>query len=160
LFSFLISSPLVDLASVLLLASIFHWKIAIAYVLAGLILAVVSGTIISNMKLEGYVQAFVYGDGSMEYVAETMGTRERLYFSKTQVMDIVGRVWIYILIGVGIFVSHKKWVDRAIAQSFPKLIVNFSLPAQILLAFTQNFTRAQLLASGLHILLKGNKKFS
>ena len=59
---------------------------------------------------------------------------------------------IFILIGVGVFVSHKKWVDRAIAQSFPKLIVNFSLPAQILLAFTQNFTRAQLLASGLHIL--------
>ncbi|MBP1761556.1 MAG: putative permease [Firmicutes bacterium] len=116
-FSFLISSPLVDLASVLLLASIFNWKIAIAYVLAGLILAVVSGTIISKLKLEGYVQPFVYGDGSMEYVAENMGTRERLYFSKTQVMDIVGRVWIYILIGVGIGAAIHNWVPQEIISA-------------------------------------------
>ncbi len=116
-FSFLISSPLVDLASVLLLASIFNWKIAIAYVLAGLILAVVSGTIISKMKLEGYVQPFVYGDGSMEYVAETMSTRERLYFSKAQVMDIVRRVWIYILIGVGIGALIHNWIPQEIISA-------------------------------------------
>jgi hypothetical protein len=116
-FSFLISSPLVDLASVLLLASIFNWKIAIAYVLAGLVLAVVSGTIISKLKLEGYVQPFVYGDGSMEYVVETMGTRERLHFSKTQVMDIVGRVWIYILIGVGIGAAIHNWIPQEIISA-------------------------------------------
>src|SRR5665647_1791248 len=59
-FSFLISSPLVDLASVILLASIFNWKIAIAYVIVGLILAVIGGTIISKAKLEKYVEPFVY----------------------------------------------------------------------------------------------------
>jgi uncharacterized membrane protein YraQ (UPF0718 family) len=59
-FSFLISSPLVDLASILLLASIFNWKIAIAYVLVGIVLAVTSGTIISKLKLEKYVEPFVF----------------------------------------------------------------------------------------------------
>jgi predicted permease len=60
---------------------------------------------------------------------------------------------IFILIGIGIFVSHKKWVDRATARAFPRLIVNFSLPAQILLAFTKYFTRDELLNSGMHILV-------
>ncbi|MGO1479264.1 permease, partial [Senegalia sp. (in: firmicutes)] len=61
-FSFLISSPLVDLASVILLASIFNWKIAISYVIVGLILAVIGGGIISKLKLEKYVEPFVYNN--------------------------------------------------------------------------------------------------
>jgi len=116
-FSFLVSSPLVDLASVLLLASIFNWKIAIAYVLAGLVLAVVSGTLISKMKLEGYVQPFVYGNESFEYAPEVMSTRERLNIARAQVRDIVGRVWIYILIGVGIGAAIHNWVPQNIISA-------------------------------------------
>jgi uncharacterized membrane protein YraQ (UPF0718 family) len=69
-FSFLISSPLVDLASVLLLASIFNWKIAIAYVLVGVILAVIGGSLISAMKLEKYVEPFVF-EGNAAETGET-----------------------------------------------------------------------------------------
>lgn len=116
-FSFLVSSPLVDLASVLLLASIFNWKIAIAYVLAGLVLAVVSGTLISKMKLEGYVQPFVYGNESFEYAPEVMSTRERLNIARAQVRDIVGRVWIYILIGVGIGAAIHNWIPQNIISA-------------------------------------------
>jgi len=116
-FSFLVSSPLVDLASVLLLASIFNWKIAIAYVLAGLVLAVVSGTIISKLKLEGYVEPFVFGNDSSGFIPDAMSTKERLYFSKTQVMDIVGRVWIYILIGVGIGALIHNWIPQEIISA-------------------------------------------
>lgn len=116
-FSFLVSSPLVDLASVLLLASIFNWKIAIAYVLAGLVLAVVSGTLISKMKLEGYVQPFVYGNESFEYALEVMSTRERLNIARAQVRDIVGRVWIYILIGVGIGAAIHNWIPQNIISA-------------------------------------------
>ncbi|AFV01596.1 MULTISPECIES: permease [Dehalobacter] len=101
-FSFLISSPLVDLASVLLLASIFNWTIAIAYVVVGLILAVIGGTVISKAKLEKYVEPFVFSNKMPEIEPEQLTARERLDFAKDQVRDIVRRVWVYILIGVGI----------------------------------------------------------
>ena len=116
-FSFLVSSPLVDLASVLLLASIFNWKIAIAYVIAGLILAVASGTIISKLKMESYVQSFVFGDETLEFEPEVLLKRDRLYYAKSQVMEIVGRVWIYILIGVGIGAAIHNWVPQNIISA-------------------------------------------
>ncbi len=111
-FSFLISSPLVDLASVILLASIFNWKIAIAYVIVGLILAVTAGTIISKAKLEKYVESFVYGAGSMDYVPETLTSKDRINFAKSQVLDIVRKVWLYILIGVGIGALIHNWIPE------------------------------------------------
>lgn len=113
-FSFLISSPLVDLASVILLASIFNWKIAIAYVLVGLVLAVVGGTIISKLKLEKYVEPFVFNNQMLDTEQEELTTRERLDFSKDQVIDIVKKVWLYILIGVGIGAAIHNWIPESI----------------------------------------------
>ncbi len=113
-FSFLISSPLVDLASIILLASIFNWRIAIAYVAAGIIIAVTAGTIISKANLEGHVEQFVYGDGVIDAVQENLTVRDRLEFAKTQVRDIVGRVWLYILIGVGIGAVIHNWIPENI----------------------------------------------
>lgn len=113
-FSFLISSPLVDLASILLLASIFNWKIAIAYVVVGLILAVVSGTIISKLHLEEYVESFVYGNKSLDTEQEEMTMKDRVEFSKNQVGDIVKRVWKYILIGVGIGAAIHNWIPESV----------------------------------------------
>ncbi|SHI86480.1 permease [Parasporobacterium paucivorans] len=113
-FSFLISSPLVDLASVLLLASIFNWKIAIAYVVVGLILAVVGGTIISKAKLEAYVEPFVYSNQMTSIEEESMTRRDRMNFGKNQVKDIVKKVWLYILIGVGIGAAIHNWIPESI----------------------------------------------
>lgn len=101
-FSFLISSPLVDLASVLLLASIFNMKVALAYVVVGLILAVIGGSIISALKLEDQVEAFVFKNNMAQLDAEVLTRKERLIFAKEQVLDIIKKVWLYILIGVGI----------------------------------------------------------
>lgn len=102
-FSFLISSPLVDLASVILLASIFNWKIALAYVLVGVILAVVSGTIISKLKMEDQVAEFVYRKSTLaELEIETLSTNDRIHISIESVKEIVQKVWLYVLIGVGI----------------------------------------------------------
>ena len=109
-FSFLISSPLVDLASVLLLASIFNWRIAIAYVVVGLILAVIGGSLISKFKLEKYVEPFVYGNKLREIELEEMTTKDRLDFSKEQVVDIIKKVWLYIIIGVGIGAAIHNWI--------------------------------------------------
>lgn len=111
-FSFLISSPLVDLASVLLLASIFNWKIAISYVVVGLVLAVVSGTMISKLKLEKYVEPFVYGNPLLDIPEEEMTMKHRIDFAKTQVKDIVKKVWLYILIGVAIGAAIHDWIPE------------------------------------------------
>jgi uncharacterized protein len=116
-FSFLISSPLVDLASVLLLASIFNWKIAIAYVIVGLVLAVIGGTIISKAKLEEYVEPFVYSNQMTAAEEEELSTKDRLDFSKAQVRDIVKKVWLYILIGVGIGAAIHNWIPESIISA-------------------------------------------
>jgi len=115
-FSFLISSPLVDLASVILLASIFNWQIAIAYVLVGLILAVVGGTVISKLQMEKYVEPFVFGNKMLEAEEETLSRRDRIDFAREQVRTIVRKVWLYILIGVSIGALIHNWIpDQVIS---------------------------------------------
>ena len=111
-FSFLISSPLVDLASVILLASIFNWRIAIAYVVVGLILAVLGGTIISRARMESYVESFVYTTPIGDAGQEVLTMKDRLGFSRDQVLDIIKRVWMYILIGVGIGAMIHNWIPE------------------------------------------------
>ena len=113
-FSFLISSPLVDLASVLLLASIFNWKIAIAYVIVGIILAVVGGSLISAFKLEKYVEPFVFQNQMAEVDAPEMTRKDRLVYAKDQVLAIIRKVWLYILIGVGIGAAIHNWIPESI----------------------------------------------
>jgi uncharacterized protein len=113
-FSFLISSPLVDLASVLLLASIFNWRIAIAYVIVGLILAVVGGTLISRLKMEKYVEPFVLANKLVEAEGPEMRRRDRVLFARDQVKEIIHKVWLYILIGVGIGAAIHNWIPENI----------------------------------------------
>ena len=109
-FSFLLSSPLVDLASLILLASIFNWKIAIVYVVVGIILAVIGGTIISRLNLENYVEPFAFGNQISDYEQQDLTVANRLDFAKEQVLDIAKRVWIYILIGVSIGAAIHNWI--------------------------------------------------
>lgn len=113
-FSFLISSPLVDLASVLLLASIFNWKIAFAYVVTGLILAVVGGSLISFLKLEKYVEPFVFGNKVLDLEPENLTVKDRMNIGKEQVQDIIRKVWLYILIGVGIGAAIHNWIPESV----------------------------------------------
>jgi len=102
-FSFLISSPLVDLASVILLASIFNWSIALAYVAIGLVLAILGGTLIGRLKLEDQVEDFVYQSPVSDHDNDgAISRRERLTYARDQVAEIAARVWLYVLIGVGI----------------------------------------------------------
>lgn len=116
-FSFLISSPLVDLASVLLLASIFNWKIAFAYVVVGLILAVIGGSLISKLKLEKYVEPFVFGNKVMDVELEKLTVKDRMNFSKEQVLEIINKVWLYILIGVGIGAAIHNWIPEPVISA-------------------------------------------
>ncbi len=112
-FSFLISSPLVDLASIILLASIFNWKIAIAYVIVGIILAVVGGTVISKLRLEKYVESFVFNNPVLDIADQKLTVIDRINFAKEQVLDIVKKVWIYIFIGVGIGAAIHNYIPES-----------------------------------------------
>ena len=112
-FSFLISSPLVDLASVILLASIFNWPIAIAYVVVGLVLAVIGGTLIGRAGMERYVAEFVRQQRVGEGALEQLTLKDRLAFAREQVQEIVGRVWLYVLIGVGIGAFIHNWIPQS-----------------------------------------------
>jgi uncharacterized membrane protein YraQ (UPF0718 family) len=108
-FSFLISSPLVDLASVILLASIFNWPIALAYVAVGLVVAVVGGTLIGRAGMEDQVAEFVRSV-PLQDNDQTMTRIERLAFARDQVVEIVHRIWPYVLIGVAIGAAIHNWV--------------------------------------------------
>ncbi len=116
-FSFLISSPLVDLASVLLLASIFNWKIAIAYVVVGVILAVIGGSLISAFKLDKYVEPFVFQGAVAQADAPEMTRKDRLRFARDQVLFIIRKVWPYILIGVAIGAAIHNWIPEDIISA-------------------------------------------
>lgn len=115
-FSFLISSPLVDLASLLILTSFFGARIAIAYVIVGLILAVTGGTIIDKLNMQDYIEDYVWGikDADTDYIRLTR--EERISYSKEQVKEIIRRVWIYILIGVGIGASIHNWIPQSVIK--------------------------------------------
>lgn len=129
-FAFLISSPLVDLASVILLASIFNWKIALAYVFVGLVLAVLGGSVISWLKLERYVEPFVFGTHLADAELPEMTRRSRLAFARDQVIDIVKRVWVYVLVGVGIGAAIHGWIP----QDFISAVLGDRNPFSVLMA--------------------------
>lgn len=116
-FSFLISSPLVDLASVILLAGIFNWRIAFAYVLVGLVLAVIGGTIIDKLKLETQVESFVFANQMASGEEEVLTRAERTQFAKDQVLDIIKKVWLYVLLGVGIGAAIHNYIPESFISS-------------------------------------------
>lgn len=112
-FSFLISSPLVDLASIILLASIFNWTIAILYVIVGLIIAIIGGTIIGKLNLEKYVEPFVLKKANVQDNNNIKLTKkDRLIYSKEQVLGIIKKVWLYVLIGVLIGALIHNWIPE------------------------------------------------
>lgn len=111
-FSFLISSPLVDLASMILLASVFNWSIALAYVVVGIVLAVLGGTLIGRARMEGYVESFVTQHKALDLPQEQLSLADRMRYAREQVAEIIQRVWLYILIGVGIGAAIHNWIPQ------------------------------------------------
>jgi uncharacterized membrane protein YraQ (UPF0718 family) len=116
-FSFLISSPLVDLASVILLASIFNWSIAIVYVITGIVLAVTGGAIISKANMDKYIEGFILKNKMADLPIERLSRKGRTKFAVDQVKDVFQRVWIYVLIGVGIGAVIHNWIPADIVTS-------------------------------------------
>ena len=113
-FSFLISSPMVDLGSLVLLMSIFGWKVAIVYVVVGLLIAVAGGTFIEKMHLEDQVQEFIRNGKAMDVPLEELTKQDRLKYAWEQVVSTAKKVAPYVLIGVGIGAVIHNWIPQEI----------------------------------------------
>lgn len=116
-FSFLISSPMVDLGSLVLLMSIFGAKIAIVYALVGLVIAVIGGTIIEKMHMENYVENFIRNVNSVDVESDALTVRDRLIVAKEQVIETFKKVFPYILVGVGIGAIIHNWIQESWIQT-------------------------------------------
>lgn len=112
-FSFLISSPMVDLGSLVLLMSIFGAKVAILYVVLGLVLAVAGGTLIEKLHMENQVEEFIRRASAVDIASPTLTQKERLVFAKDQVTETFKKVFPYILIGVGIGAVIHNWIPES-----------------------------------------------
>ncbi|NLA71520.1 MAG: permease [Clostridiaceae bacterium] len=112
-FSFLISSPMVDLGSLVLLMSIFGAKVAIAYVVLGLIIAVAGGTFIQKLHMEKHVEQFILTAGSVDIESPDLTRKDRLVYAKEQMVETFKKVLPYVLIGVGIGAIIHNWIPEA-----------------------------------------------
>ena len=113
-FSFLISSPMVDLGSLVLLMSIFGWKVAVLYVILGLIIAVVGGTLIEKLHLESQVEDFIMKGKCVDTPQEELFFRDRVKYAWDQVISTAKKVAPYVLIGVGIGAVIHNWIPQDI----------------------------------------------
>ena len=112
-FSFLISSPMVDLGSLVLLMSIFGAKVAVIYVVLGLVIAVTGGTLIEKLHMESQVEEFIRRASAVDIASPTLTQKERLVYAKEQVEETFKKVFPYILIGVGIGAVIHNWIPES-----------------------------------------------
>jgi len=117
-FSFLISSPMVDLGSLVLLMSIFGTKVAVVYVLLGLVIAVVGGTLIEKLHLENQVEEFIRNAKQIDITQEELMVKERIKYAWEQVVETFKKVFPYILVGVGIGAFIHNWIPEDVIVRF------------------------------------------
>lgn len=129
-FSFLISSPMVDLGSLVLLMSIFGAKVAVLYVLVGLVIAIVGGAIIEKMHMERYVENFILTAGGVDIQAPELAWRERARYAGAQVATTFRKVFPYILVGVGIGAVIHNWIP----QDWVEMVLGSDNPLGVVLA--------------------------
>ena len=111
-FSFLISSPMVDLGSLVLLMSIFGWKVAIVYVLLGLVIAVIGGTLIEKLHLENQVEEYIRNGKAIDVPQDELLFKDRIKYAWEQVVETAKKVAPYVLIGVGIGAFIHNWIPE------------------------------------------------
>ena len=111
-FSFLISSPMVDLGSLVLLMSIFGWKVAVLYVIFGLVIAVAGGTLIEKLHLDNQVEEYIRNGHSIDVPQEELHFKDRMKFAWEQVVETAKKVAPYVLIGVGIGAFIHNWIPE------------------------------------------------
>lgn len=113
-FSFLISSPMVDLGSLVLLMSIFGWKVAVIYVIVGLIIAIVGGSVIESLHLDSQVEEYIRNGKTLDVPQEELHFKDRIKYAWEQVVETAKKVFPYVLIGVAIGAVIHNWIPEDI----------------------------------------------
>lgn len=113
-FSFLVSSPMVDLGSLILLMSVFGWKVAVVYVVLGLVIAVAGGTLIGKLHLENQVEEYIRNARSIDTPQEKLHFKDRIRYAWEQVLSTAKKVAPYVLIGVGVGAVIHNWIPEAL----------------------------------------------
>ena len=116
-FSFLISSPMVDLGSLVLLTSIFGARVAVVYVVLGLVVAVAGGVLIQKLGMEKYVEPFILSAGGVDVSLPDLTVRDRLIYARAQMTGTLKKVFPYILVGVGIGALIHNWIPESWIQT-------------------------------------------
>lgn len=129
-FSFLISSPMVDLGSLVLLMSIFGTKVAVVYVIFGLVIAVIGGTLIEKFGMEKYVEDFIKNAANVNLESASLTQSDRLVYAKDQVVSTFKKVFPYILAGVGIGAIIHNWIPETMVE----IVLGGSNPFGVVLA--------------------------
>ena len=134
-FSFLIAAPMINEVAVILLFGLFGWKVALIYVVTGLVIAIFSGWVIGKLKLEKYVESWVYKvkSGEGETKEEKTPFEQRITLGFVAVKEIVGKVWIYIVLGVGVGAAVHGYVPESFMVSLMGKATWYSVPLSVLI---------------------------
>jgi uncharacterized protein len=134
-FSFLIAAPMINEVAVILLFGLFGWKTAMVYILTGLVIAIISGWVIGRLKLERFVEPWVFEIKSVRQdgTEEKMNFADRIEFGVTAVKDIVSKVWIYIIIGIAVGAGIHGYVPENFMAGLMGKDVWWSVPLSVLI---------------------------
>jgi len=134
-FSFLISAPMINEVAVILLFGLFGWKVALIYVLTGLVIAIISGFVIGKLKLEKYVESWVYQaiSENSENTEEKITFEQRIKLGLLAVKEIVGKVWIYVVIGIAVGAAAHGYVPESFMTNLMGKSTWYSVPLSVLI---------------------------
>jgi len=134
-FSFLIAAPMINEVAVVLLFGMFGWKVALIYVLTGLVIAIVAGWIIGKLKLEHWVQDWVYNTkvGKVNDSESKQSLSDRFYYGYEAVKEIVGKVWIYVALGIAVGAGAHAYVPQDFMATLMGKSAWYSVPLSVLI---------------------------
>jgi uncharacterized membrane protein YraQ (UPF0718 family) len=134
-FSFLIAAPMINEVAVILLFGMFGWKTALIYVVTGLLIAIIAGWVIGKLKLEHWVEDWVYktkfGEGELQ--VEGMRFSDRIMYGYNAVKEIVGKVWVYVMIGIAVGAGVHGFVPEEFMASLMGKSAWYSVPLSVLI---------------------------
>jgi uncharacterized membrane protein YraQ (UPF0718 family) len=133
-FSFLIASPMINEVAIVLLLGLFGWKIALLYIFSGLIIAIFSGIIIGKMKVEGLVEPFVFrNNAGIGLVLPKMEWKERFSYARAYTLDILKKVWPYVIVGIGIGAWIHGYVPTGLLVKYAGSDKWYAVPLAVLI---------------------------
>ncbi len=156
-FSFLIAAPMINEVALVLLFGLFGWETALLYMSTGLIIAIISGYIIGILKLEKYIEPWVYQVkvGSQEFIPVKISFTDRVNTGYATVKEIVGKIWIYILIGIGVGAGIHGYVPENFMAGLMGKSAWWSVPAAVIIGVPMYSNAAGIIPIVQALLAKG-----